>query len=139
MYINTTEILLIRRVEKRKILAQDIHIFLLKNLSVLRVHLIAIVIIFSVLRNLINEKQGQCFDAAGKQILLLFKVRTDGFSDLYTAQVSLGHISNDFSGMDCFTVGKGHNSTNGINFTDTVSSILIHIFGECEKVIVHAQ
>ena len=139
MYINTTEILLIRRVEKRKILAQDIHIFLLKNLSVLRVHLIAIVIIFSVLRNLINEKQGQCFDAAGKQILLLFKVRTDGFSDLYTAQVSLGHISNDFSGMDCFTVGKGHNSTNRINFADTVSSILIHIFGECEKVIVHAQ
>ena len=66
-------------------------------------------------------------------------MRTDGFSDLYTAQVSLGHISDDFSGMDCFTVGKGHNSTNGINFTDTVSSILIHIFGECEKVIVHAQ
>src|SRR5699024_1108838 len=55
------------------------------------------------------------------------------------AQVSLGHISNDFSGMDCFTVGKGHNSTNRINFADTVSSILIHIFGECEKVIVHAQ
>ena len=64
VYVNPAEILLIRCVKKREILVQDIHIFLLKNISVLRIHLIAFVIIFTVLRHFVNKEQRQRFNTS---------------------------------------------------------------------------
>lgn len=55
--INCPQILLVRCVEQCKILIQYINIFLLENLAVFRVNLVAILIVAAVFCNLVNKEQ----------------------------------------------------------------------------------
>ena len=41
--------------------------------------------------------------------------------------------------MDDFSIGKSNSTTNRINLTDAIATILFHVFGEGEQVIIHTE
>ena len=137
--IDGTKILLIWRVEQCQILIQNICIFLLKNISVFGVDFVAIFVVFTILSNFINKEQRQSLNALRIQLLFLFKVRANGFTNLYTAKICFRNITDDFSSMDDFSVGKSNSATNRINLADAIATILLHVFGEGEQVIIYTE
>ena len=137
--INGAKILLIRCVEHSQIFIQNICIFLLEDIAVLRVDFVAIFIVFTVLCDLINKEQGQGLNTLRIQFLFLLKVRTNGFTNLYATKIRFRNITDDFASVDDFSVGKSNSATNRINLTDTIAAILLHVFGEGEQVIIHTE
>ena len=41
--------------------------------------------------------------------------------------------------MDDFSIGESYSATNRINFTDAIATILLHVFGEGEQIIIHTE
>ena len=41
--------------------------------------------------------------------------------------------------MDDFSIGESYSATNRINLTDAIPTILLHVFGEWEQVIIHTE
>ena len=85
--INGAKILLIWRVKQCQVFIQNVIIFLLEDLSVFGVDLIAIFIIFTVFSDLINKEKGQGLNALRIQFLFLLKVRANGFTNLHTSKI----------------------------------------------------
>ena len=139
VYINTPEVLLIRRVEKGQIFVKYGDILLFKDLSVLRINLVAVLVIFPVLRHLIDKEQRQTFDSSAKQFFFFLKMRSNRLPDLYPAHIFLRYIAYNLSHMDDLPICEGNNLANGINLVHVVPPILFHAFGQSKQIIIYGH
>ena len=124
--------MLIWRVKQCQVFIQNVGIFLLEDITVFRVDFIAVFVVFTVFSNLINKEQGQGLNTLRIQFLFLFKVRANGFTNLYASQVCFRNITDDFTSMDDFSISESYSTMNRINLTDAIATILLHVFGEGE-------
>jgi len=135
-----SQILLIRRVEHCQILVEDVQVFFFKNLSVLTENFVAVLVILTVLCNLVYEEQRQRFDTHFKQFFFFLEVGLYGFSDLNTTHILLDHITDNLALMNNCAIGKGYDSTNGINVGNNKAVlVLLHLVRLVEKVVVFSE
>ena len=137
--INGAKILLIWRVKHSQVFIQNICVLLLEDISIFRIDFVAIFIVFTVFSDLINKEQGQGLNALRIQFLFLLKVGTNGFTNLYAPEICFRNITDDFTSMDDFSISESDSATNRINLTDAITTILLHVFGEGEQVIIYAK
>lgn len=133
------QIPLIGRIEHGQILIENRQIFFFKHPAILAKNLVAVLIILTILGNFVDEEQGQSLDTLIVELFLLFKVGKNCLSNLNAAHILFGNIADYITGMDHFAVGKGHGATDGINFRNDVTLVLLHLLGNIEQVITNAQ
>ena len=63
----------------------------------------------------------------------------DGFPDLHTAHILLGHIPDYLAHMDDFPVGESDEFADGIDLVYVVAPVLLHVFGQGKQIIVHGH
>ncbi len=125
--VNAAEILLIRRIEERELLVQNILVFLLENFSVHGVDFVPVLVVLAVFGYFVDKKQRQRLDAAVIQFLFLFEMGAYGFPDLHPAKVRFRYVADHFPGVDGFPVGKRNRSFDRVNRADAVAAVLLHI------------
>ena len=69
------------------------HVFLLEYLAIASQELLSVLVIFTVVCHLINEKERQTLDAPLEQGGLLAEMRLDGLAYLYACLVVGGHVT----------------------------------------------
>ena len=137
---NLTQILLIRGVEHRQILVENGGIFFLEDATVFSEDFVAVLVILTVLCNLINEEQRQCFDAHFKEFFLFLKVRLDGLSDLDASHILLDNITDNLPSVNDKTARKSNRSANRVNVGDNIAVlVLLHLIGLIVKVVTNGK
>ena len=126
------EVSLIGSIEQSHILIEHADVLLFEHLTVLAEHLIAVLVILTILCDLVNKEKRQSLDAHVKEFFFLLKVREDGFSYLNTAHITLGDVADDLSGFQCFTVGEGDRVPDRIDLRNGIATILFHLLRNIE-------
>ncbi len=116
--------------------ADNILIFLLEHGGIFAIHRLACCIIFPVIRNLVNKKQAQHFNAFAEQLAFPLDMGKDRFADLDAAQLAFVHFSNHVAGINLNTVQEPYRAVAAINgFHYKPISVFLQAIGIIIKVI----
>ena len=83
-------------------------VLLLEHVRVLAVQRLAVIVIPSVFRDLVDEKQAQTFDATRPQVFLLVQVGEDSLANLHAAHVCLGSVVHDTALAERLAIHEPH-------------------------------
>lgn len=83
-------------------------VLLLEHVRVLAVQRLAVIVVPSVFRYLVDEEQAQALDASRPQMLLLVQVGEDGLTDLDMAHVRFGTVVHDPALAERLAVHEPH-------------------------------
>ena len=134
------QILLVRCIFQCEVLVlKNVEVLFLEHLAVFAQLLVAIFIILAVLGDLVDEEQGERFDAHVEVLLFLFKMGKNRLTDLDAAHTTIGFIVDHIASMKNFPIGEGHRATQRVDFRNGIATVLLHALRNMIQIIFHAQ
>jgi hypothetical protein len=100
---------------------------------------LGVAVVAAIFGDLVDEEEGEDFEALIVETLLLFEMGADGLADLDAAEVAFADVARGFTGGEDDAVGEFDGVVASVDVGDDVTLVLLQLAGLDVEIIAPAE